>query len=340
MTVKDLVLDNTWNIPSATQAYIHSSLPAISGDGDKIVWSGYLKGNFTTLSNVNKIRHREPPLHWPSKNWNPFLHPGITSNVWKIIQGIYVNDEKKVKQGFSMVSKCCICNQIQDNMAHLQWSCNLSKTFWKWLGNIFHFNGPISFDDVLNSAKHKSPIIKEVWLTTACATLRELWFQKNKMLFENVQPNVNRFRSMIMSLVHYGSYRMQGVSWNQIYDSQILQFLNVIGKCTSLNIIKECYWCGPAEGYVLFSCNGAAFGNPGNAGFGIFARSHDFQVLGTISGGIGVSSNYIAEVMAVVCAIEWSVSLSCRIIVISSYSESVVADFKSGNIPGSSKLDG
>ncbi|XP_026386618.1 uncharacterized protein LOC113281931 isoform X2 [Papaver somniferum] len=37
--------------------------------------------------------------------------------------------------------------------------------------------------------------------------------------------------------------------------------------------------------------------------------------------------------VAVVCAIEWAITLSCRKIVINSDSQSVVADFKSGNIP-------
>ncbi|XP_026459848.1 uncharacterized protein LOC113360563 [Papaver somniferum] len=333
MTVKELILDNEWNISYEVQPYINSSLPAISGEDDKMVWCDDLKGHFTTSSATNKIRHIKPVLHWPSKIWKPFMHPSITSNIWKLIQGIFVDDVKRVKQGYYMVSKCCICKQSQDSMEHLLWSCNFSKSIWQWLGNIFHFNNPISFDDVFNFAKHKSPIIKEVWLTTACATLRELWFQKNKMFFENVQPNLNRFKSRIISLVHYGGYKMQGVRWHQDYDYQILQYFNVPGKYNTSNTIKESFWYGPAEGVVLFCCDGAAFGNPGNAWFGIITRSHDCQVLGTISGGLVVTTNYIAEVMAVVCAIEWAITLSCRNILINSDSQSVVTDFKSGNIP-------
>ncbi|XP_026419869.1 uncharacterized protein LOC113315834 [Papaver somniferum] len=126
---------------------------------------------------------------------------------------------------------------------------------------------------------------------------------------------------------------MNGTKWNQNYDSTILQFFNIRNRCTKFNSIVECQWNAPDEGYVMFCCDGAAIGNPGNAGFGIIARDQFFQVLGTISGGIGIATNYIAEVLAVVCAIEWAVRLCCYKIVICSDSKSVVEDFKRGKIP-------
>ncbi|XP_026443762.1 uncharacterized protein LOC113343877 [Papaver somniferum] len=74
-------------------------------------------------------------------------------------------------------------------------------------------------------------------------------------------------------------------------------------------------------------------GNPGNAGFGIIARNHYFQVVRIISGGIGVATNYIAEVLAVVGAAEWAVLLKCKYIIIRSDSAAVIGDFKKGDIP-------
>ncbi|XP_026399176.1 uncharacterized protein LOC113295030 [Papaver somniferum] len=229
MTVQDLILDHNWNISSEMQPYIISSLPAISDVEDKLIWCGDPKGQFTTLSATDKIRHREPVLSWPSKIWKPFLHPGISSNIWKLIQGIYMDDQKKVQQGYCVVSMCCICKQSQDSMEHLLWSCSFNKAIWQWLGNTFQFTTPTSFDDVFQFSKHKSPLVREVWLTAAFATLRELWFQKNKKFVENVQPNLNRFKSRILSLVHYGSYRMQGIRWHHDYDSQILHLFHVSG---------------------------------------------------------------------------------------------------------------
>ncbi|XP_026429974.1 uncharacterized protein LOC113326464 [Papaver somniferum] len=45
----------------------------------------------------------------------------------------------------------------------------------------------------------------------------------------------------------------------------------------------------------------------GAAGFGIVIRDHLSQVLGVMSGGIGISTNYIAEVYAIISAVELAV---------------------------------
>lgn len=37
--------------------------------------------------------------------------------------------------------------------------------------NVFNFGKPTSFEDVISVAAHKSPIIKEIWFTAACATM-------------------------------------------------------------------------------------------------------------------------------------------------------------------------
>ncbi|KAI3982230.1 hypothetical protein MKX01_028360, partial [Papaver californicum] len=94
----------------------------------------------------------------------------------------------------------------------------------------------------------------------------------------------------------------------------------------------EVYWLPPMDRYILFCCDGASMGNPGNAGFGIIALSQDSQVVGTISGGLGITTNYIAEVMDVIWAIEWAVSLRFRKIIINSDSKSVINALKTGNV--------
>ncbi|XP_026417155.1 uncharacterized protein LOC113312632 [Papaver somniferum] len=243
-----------------------------------------MKGSFSTSSAVEKIRNKEPKLHWPDQIWKRFLHPSIASNVWKIQQGVYTDDEKLIKKGYSLASKCCICQQNQDSMEHLLWSCSFSKHIWQWLVTVFQFQIPTSFSDILNFAKHKSSIIKQAWITVACAAMRELWFQKNKLIHENIPPDLENFKRRIMSLVFYGGYRM-------------------------------------------------TVGNPCVAGFGVIARCHESQVIGTVSGGTGVVTTYIADDLAIVWAVEWAVKLQCTKILIISHSLTVMEDAKKGVTP-------
>ncbi|XP_026399611.1 uncharacterized protein LOC113295495 [Papaver somniferum] len=101
MTVSDIMENDEWRIPCTLQDFIPDSLPTISGDQDKLIWSGYLKGSFSTSSVVEKIRNKEQKIHWPHQIWKKILHPSIASNVWKIQQCVYINDEK-IKTAWSI----------------------------------------------------------------------------------------------------------------------------------------------------------------------------------------------------------------------------------------------
>ncbi|XP_026459214.1 uncharacterized protein LOC113359857 [Papaver somniferum] len=333
MTMNDILVNGEWKIPSELQAFIPSSLPAISGEQEKLIWSGDIKGIYSTSAAVEKVRTKEPRIHWPDQIWKKFLHPGIDSNIWKIQKSVYVDGAKLIKKGYSLASKCCICQQDQDSMEHILWFCNFSKFIWKWLVAIFQFQPPTSFSDVLKSAKQKSSIIKQVWLTAACATMRELWFQKNKLIHENIIPNVENFKRRILSLAFYGGFRMTGTRWGQNYDSDVLNFFNLGQRSMKFRVIKECQWSSPNIGYPLFCCVGSVIGNPGMAGFGIIARNHNNQVIGTVSGGIRVATSYIADVLAIVWDVEWDAKLQCSKVLIRVVPKSVIEDFSKSIVP-------
>ncbi|XP_026459106.1 uncharacterized protein LOC113359736 [Papaver somniferum] len=66
-------------------------------------------------------------------------------------------------------------------------------------------------------------------------------------------------------------------------------------------------------------------------GFGVVIRDHLCQVLGVISGGIGIAINYIAEIYAIICAVELAVERQIQEVILNSYSKTVVTEF-AGNI--------
>ncbi|XP_026377694.1 uncharacterized protein LOC113271990 [Papaver somniferum] len=134
-------------------------------------------------------------------------------------------------------------------------------------------------------------------------------------------------------MVFEGGYRMKSNKWNQNYDLQIIAFFKLGLRHSKFQCIKTCYWIPPPMGYTMFFCDGSSFGNPGAAGFGVVVRDHVCQVLGVLSGGIGIGTNYIAEVYVVVCAAELAVERGLKNIVLCSDSKSVIEDFAQGNVP-------
>ncbi|XP_026417309.1 uncharacterized protein LOC113312788 [Papaver somniferum] len=222
-----------------------------TGCQDELIWQVNLKGVFSVSEAANLLR------------------------------GTYIDDVKMVNYGYEMVSRCCICEEAEDNMDHLLW------------------NFPKCFDDIWRGAANKSPIVQQIWITTACACLKELWFQKNKRFFEGFAPSTPNFKC----------------------------------RNSKFQSIKACQWSPPSSEFTLFCCDGASIGNPGVAGFGIVVRDHLCQVIGTLTCGLGTTTNYIAEVYPVVCAAELAVFWKCQRIIIRSDSQSVITEFKKQQVP-------
>ncbi|XP_026396709.1 uncharacterized protein LOC113291387 [Papaver somniferum] len=191
LKVNALFSEGQWNIPVELQSCISNHLlPAVHGGGDIRLWNADKNGTFSTHSAVERIRYHELVLSWTKYVWQHFIHHSIANNVWKLQQEVYVDDTIMVNRGFEIVSICCICCADQDNMNHTLWECEFSVAVWDWLNMVFGFSRPHSFAEVCQVAKHKGKMVKQMWMTAACATMKELWFQR------------------IIHQVHEGSYRM------------------------------------------------------------------------------------------------------------------------------------
>ncbi|XP_026433325.1 uncharacterized protein LOC113330711 [Papaver somniferum] len=97
--------------------------------------------------------------------------------------------------------------------------------------------------------------------------------------------------------------------------------------------IKRFQWNPLKIGFVMFCCDGSSFGNPGAAGFGVFVRDSDCQVVATLSGGIRIASNYLAQTYDVMNVMELAVQWEMQNIIIVSDSKTVIAEFSQGNAP-------
>ncbi|XP_026378810.1 uncharacterized protein LOC113273279 [Papaver somniferum] len=84
---------------------------------------------------------------------------------------------------------------------------------------------------------------------------------------------------------------------------------------------------------MLFSCGGTAVGNSGMDGFGVIARNHNIRFIGTVSGGNGIATTYIADSLAIVWDLEWAFKLQCSKILIRSNSMTVIEDVRKGVVP-------
>ncbi|XP_026417250.1 uncharacterized protein LOC113312728 [Papaver somniferum] len=228
LKVQNLIINNQWNIHPQLQHLLQfDNLPQIHNGSDSIIWNLHSSGIFNNAKAVEKIRHKEDKVEWSSYIWRKSLHPTIASNIWKLLQGVYVDDDIKRKQGYDMPSRCCICKSEQDFMEHTLWLCEFSVQVWNWLGNMFQFPRPYSFSDVFSAAKQHGPIIDEVWIVSSCNVIKELWFQRNRVFFAGGDINFHGFTQRVMKIIQDHGIRIRWVRWNNSYENQILSHLKI-----------------------------------------------------------------------------------------------------------------
>ncbi|XP_026458473.1 uncharacterized protein LOC113358985 [Papaver somniferum] len=206
------------------------------------------------------------------------------------------------KRNFSLASRCPFCRNEEENVEHIMWKCNHSEILWKWLGDMLCFKNPISFEEIFEMAKHKSSAVKEIWMIAAFITHSELWFMRNECVFEDARFNAQNIQSRILKLTTDSEVRMKCKMWNTEYDLQILKVFNMSRRRISSTRIKE----------ILFS---------------LPVNNQECQ------GGLGVATNYFAEVMELLCAGEWAIMNGKLKVIFRIDSRAVITAFSSGHIP-------
>ncbi|XP_026451791.1 uncharacterized protein LOC113352141 [Papaver somniferum] len=232
-----------------------------------------------------------------------------------------------------MVSRCYFCKKAEESLEHVLWNCNYSEIIWSWLGGMFCFKNPKSFEEILNSAKQRSPAVKEIWRVAAFITLKELWFQRNMCVYDEESFNEHNIKTRIMKFTTESEVRMKNYMWNTTYDLQILKHFGMKYRKLKFVVVKEIFFKLPQSNQLLLCCDGASRGNPWIAGYGIIARNNAGDCVIAIAGGLGIATNFFAEIMAVFCAGEWAIKNGFSRLLFRSDSKAAIAAFKNAKVP-------
>ncbi|XP_026442501.1 uncharacterized protein LOC113342051 [Papaver somniferum] len=334
MKVADLIVDGKWLIPPRMLQYFQvEELPVISKTNDTRVWTGTMSGDFTVSSVVECIREHYQKVTWERYVWNPTLHPTTARNVWKIVRGICSTDEKGKSKGYNLASKCYMCGADTDNLVYILWYCNFSQLVWKWLGGIFLFCNPESYEDVMNFSKHKSGAVKDIWLLVASITIMELWFLRNKIFFEEEKVDLGKFKRRIIQYTKDYAVRIKSFMWDCNYDYMVFKNFDLKHQPIESQRIIEVRFLLPARNQILICCDGTSRGNPGAAGCGFVCRDGKGVFIYAEATGLGIATNYIAELTVITGAAEWAIQNNKIDICINSDSKAVVNAYSSGRLP-------
>ncbi|KAF6168093.1 hypothetical protein GIB67_011478, partial [Kingdonia uniflora] len=120
---------------------------------------------------------------------------------------------------------------------------------------------------------------------------------------------------------------------NNQTDLGILHCLGVAVHSCKHPLVKSCFWELPRIGEIKINSDGAAKGNPGKGGIGCIFRDCNGKVMGTLTKGLGLATNFMVECEAIILGVEHTASFGWIIALIESDSTMAVEAFKTNNIP-------
>ncbi|XP_026459876.1 uncharacterized protein LOC113360595 [Papaver somniferum] len=308
--VSDIIFDGVWVIPEKTRDLMIrcnidvENLPVIAGGEDYKIWDLDSKGVFSVKS--AKAALRTPAEVVPCANLftRQVVHPTLSVQYWKIRAKQCCASEDNIikKTGRSMPTMCRLCRKSCESLSHITWHCRVARRIWAWVAGIFKLQPSEDLVDLYKVAKGRSRMIKDLWLVANLAIVTELWKLRNKSYFDNMQ-----FNDLVLKEEFTRSCK------------------------TSTPIEISC--TPPNQDEIMICCDGAYFGNPGQAGSGVVIRNESSEVLGVLCVGLGWQTNFYAEVCAIIYGAIVAKRWNMRSICIRSDSKSCIQAFQKGELP-------
>ncbi|XP_026417174.1 uncharacterized protein LOC113312652 [Papaver somniferum] len=200
----------------------------------------------------------------------------------------------------------CMCDVQEETLTHVLYECCFATRAWNWIADVFKLQPNANLIVYFKAAKARSHIVRDMWLITNLVLRSELWKLRNKAVFEHKKPNWSIFHKRVLKLIQDYSIRLKGHMNNSDDDVVLLNYFIVQHRSVKLHHPVACFWLPPEANELQICCDGAARGNPGVAGAGVVARDEHCSVLGAMSIGLGVTTNYLAELYGIIVGLEWA----------------------------------
>ncbi|CAL1374377.1 unnamed protein product [Linum trigynum] len=158
----------------------------------KLIWNPSPKDGFSVNSMYRALIHdRMVGLdNFPFKVvWQPHVPSKVNAFLWLIMHRRILTHENLKRRGWSLASRCVLCEEAEESTNHLLCQCRYSSSIWCLLQQLFGFLGP--FPDCFASIIHCwSPRSQLPWMSSLAACILhafawELWKERNNRSFHD-----------------------------------------------------------------------------------------------------------------------------------------------------------
>lgn len=251
-------------------------------------------------STLQLIRTDDEDIHQDSwgKLWKLRLPQRIRFFLWLVFRDRLMSNTNRVLRHLIQDPSCSVCGAQEEDVEHILRSCPAAILVWKkfpWITDTELFAKPLQ-DWLVYNLNERNQTWMEDWFMAFATTLWWIWRWRNMRCFNtNVDIPFDQY-SFIMGQV--GRFQ-------QAMKKEDL----MLGKRKRERIQTFVRWSTPRAGWVkLLNTDGAAKGNPGEAGCGGLIRGHRGEVFDVFAARCGSCSSTKAELLGVLrgLAIAWN----------------------------------
>ncbi|XP_058776812.1 uncharacterized protein LOC131651161 [Vicia villosa] len=311
--VRDWWIGDAWSIKDSILQALPTLLPLIAGVSipdaevdDCFVGKNAKDGQLTLKEAYNSIAKPRPCVNLRSFPWDIDTPPAHSMIVWRFIHNKLPTDENLRIKGFSFPSLCSLCNTCSESSPHLFFECSFVRKIWNW------FAGTLKDNRLIYNLEDCRKIMEQPWCPRAKVVVQasiacifhQIWTTRNKNRFEDKTASwktrvglVNAHAKIVGDNSRRGSNSaMTNFVFHKKFGVQIHPKKPVVAK--------EVLWSPPLAGWLKCNIDEVVSGNHKLAACGVLCRDHQANHIFSLCDFIGSEAPEVAELMAVILAIE------------------------------------
>ena len=191
---------NDWEIEEVAR-FFHS-LQKVSycplGE-DRLLLKNY-KGKGFSVKRMYKSLEPSPAIDFPYRLiWNPIVPPKIGVFAWEATWGKVLTIDQLKRRGMTLVNRCFMCEEDEENIDHLLIHCKSAKMLWNLFLSIYGISWVFPKSVLHTLLAWQGADVgkkrKRIWLAAPLCLFWTLWRVRNRMVFENKGFNDQKIKA-------------------------------------------------------------------------------------------------------------------------------------------------
>ena len=131
-----------------------------------------------------------PAIDFPYRLiWNPVVPPKIGVFSWEATWGKVLTLDQLKRRGMTLVNRCIMCEEDEENIDHLLIHCKSAKMLWNLFLSIFGTSRVFPQSVLHTLLAWQGAAVgkkrKRIWLAAPLCLFWTLWRARNRLVFEN-----------------------------------------------------------------------------------------------------------------------------------------------------------